>query len=188
MQRRDVGALDLGQPHMTELRQDVEPHDPPERLDRARPAVHRHMRLHVAIRQVGHRRLRGGRLRKRLLAPLQPVDDLRRLAARLLHRDVCRRPDGDPFRAPGRPALLDHVDLAAAGVDPYPESAELPIPEHRAPVLDGERVDDPLVEPDRASSGYAVLPKFRRPGRGQTVITSTPTETQFGRIWRGACR
>ncbi len=86
---------------MAELRHDVETHDPPEGLNRLRPAVDLDMGLHVALGERRHRRPRRGRggsvllcsaLWSGLSPPLTPpVDQHNRVACQTLPRVIRHR-------------------------------------------------------------------------------------------------
>ena len=150
VQRRDMRPVDLGQLQPTQLRQDVQLEQAPEGLHRPRPAVHRDMRRHVALREIGHRRLLHGRRRHRVLAAPDPVDDLRRLAPRLLRGHLDIPADDSALRQPARYARLGDVDFAPGRVDPYPESRLVAVPEHLVAAFDGKGVYGSLAELDGA--------------------------------------
>ena len=150
VQRRDMGPVDLGQLEPAQFRQDVQPEQAPEALHRPRPAVHRDMRRHVALREIGHRRLRNRRRQDRVLPAPDPVDDLCRLAPRLLRGHLDIPADDTALWQAARSTRLGNVDLAPGRVDPYPESRLVAVPEHLVAALDGKGVYGSLAELDGA--------------------------------------
>ena len=129
VERRHPLALHREQWEFAELRHEVLAEQPPDAFRRGRLAAHRDMLLHVARGQAGHRRPAREpgrqRLRNRVLARLDPVDDPRRPAPRLVSGDHPVPAHRHPHRLSFRPALHDDDPAAAAdrlpqGRDPEP--------------------------------------------------------------------
>ena len=147
MERRHRRMIDRQRRLPPERRQDVVVDRAAVGLRRSRLQAHLDHLLEIGLHQLAHRRPFRQRHRLRLgdglLAGLDPGDDLRRPAARLLRRDDPDAPDrhANGVRAAG--ACLHHIVLASARIDAHPEPLELAVPEHRVPVG--------LQPPDRAA-------------------------------------
>ena len=142
MQRRGMLPPDRFDRQLSQCRQDMVAERSPVDPGGVRVAVHRHMPLHVALRQTGHGEPGRWRRGDRILAPLDAVDDASRLAARLFGRDLAMPAQGDALR-PARPPALDDVDFPARGIDPHPVARQIMIPEDGV-LRGGEPVDGPL--------------------------------------------
>ena len=170
---RRVFAPDRADRLRAERGEDVPAHDEPVEPGRARLAVHRHVGPKVALGQLRDRELRR---RKRILPPLQPVDRRPRTLSRLVGGEIAVLPERHPPR-PVRPAGLDHVDLAAGGMDPDAEPGEVAVPERGVALLHAERLDGALADPELASPGHPG-PPFDRAGPFVSVIK--PSESGIG--------
>ena len=155
-------ALDRRHRQMSQFGQDVEIEHAPKRLHRARTAVHFEVGLDVALGQLGHCRRRRRRMRERILAAPDAVDDPRRLDARLGRRNLPMYADLDAFRLARRPPDLDHVDLASARIHPDAETGEVPVPEQRIAALDGHALHRPLGNPNGLLSRHLSQPASRK--------------------------
>ncbi len=153
MQRRNLSSSDLADRHPAQDGKNVLVEHAPVRCNGARLAMHLDMDAHEPFGQFGHGELRVGRHRHGNLAPLDAVDDHGRPLPRLIGRQVPMTPEGHTLR-PGRPPGLNHVDLAAGGMDPHPEARQVPIPEDGILGIDGECIDGELGDPELASSGH----------------------------------
>ena len=121
---------------------------------RRRLAAHRHMLAKIAARERGNGGFGGCRFggrgfggcgfgeregaRPGVRSRLDAGDDRRRAPARLVGGDDPVPAEGDPPRAVRPPALHD-IDLRARGLDPHPETGQVPVPEHGV-LLDGQRL------------------------------------------------
>ena len=149
MQRRHVGGLDHDERHHAEGGQDVVLERAPVDAGGMSVAVDRDMGAQIALREVGYGG--AGRGRRRLLAPLDAVDDLGGAEAGLGRGELAV---GAERNAPGRAAgpALDDVDLPAGGIDPPDtEARELAVPEDPVLPLDREAVHPTARERQRAT-------------------------------------
>ena len=126
--------------------------------------MHRHVDPEIPLRQTGHREHGRGRRRKGILAALDPVDDRRAPLPRLPGGEVAVPPETDAPE-PGRPSGLDHVDLAAAGVDAHAEAGEVAVPEDGILLLDAKRVDGALGDSEFASPRHGAPSPIADDGR-----------------------
>ena len=99
---------------MPEFGHDMKPHDTPEGIDRLRAAVDLDMHAHVALGELGHRRLRNGLGRHRILAALDAVDHDHRFAPRRVGPHVAVAADDGALRAGRAARLTDCSDWCRA--------------------------------------------------------------------------
>ena len=114
MQRSDVAPLDRAHCLRAERWEDVAIENTSVRRHRARLAVHLHVHAHEPLGETRHGELGLGRCGRRLLAPLDAVDDHGRLLSGLVGGDLAVKAKRDPLRSAGA-SRLHHVDLAASG-------------------------------------------------------------------------
>ena len=122
-----------------------------------RTAIHRHMPVHVALRQVGYGECGCRRRGNRVLAAFDTVDDNSRLPARLIGGKLAVPAERHPLRTAPPPAL-HNVDLSAGGIDPDPKARQIVIPEHGILALDGEQIDGAFGDRQIVSFGHDRLP------------------------------
>ena len=154
-----------------------------------RVAVHRHVRLQVALRQIGHGERGLRRCRHRVLAPFDAVDDGNRLFARLLDGELAMPAEGNALRS-ARSAALHHIDLAPGRIDADSEAGQFAIPEDRVPSLDGQPVDGSFGDCELGSSWHRIPVRFSLPIAVFSIVSTTEAigikRVRIGaRVWRG---
>ena len=178
MQRRDVLGGDFLKFLVPEGGKDVVPQREPVAVCRVRPAPGLDMVLEPACRQIGD----GGRGRGPwVLAPLDAVDDLGRLAPARIHRLGAHPPERHPLQA-GRTPGLDDVELAPGGVDAHAEACGVAVPEDRVLAVGAEPVHDTLGQSEGAALGHGLSPggvdRSKMP-----VIKPRPPDIEFVAVY-----
>ena len=154
VQGGDLLAADGGDRGTAEGGHDVLSDGGPVEDLRPRLAADRDVLLEVARGELRHRdRSAGGGGGRGIVPGLDAGDDAGRLLPRLAGRDRPVAPDGEAPGAALSPALY-HEGLGARGVDPHPEAGEVPVPEDRVPLRDGEPPDGPSGEPEAPGHGH----------------------------------
>ena len=120
-----------------------------------RVAVHRRMRLQVALCQIGHGERGLRRCRHRVLAPFDAVNDGNRLFARLLDGELAMPAEGNALGS-ARAAALHDKDLAPGRIDPDPEAGQFAVPEDGILCFDGQPVDGSFGECELGSSWHRI--------------------------------
>ena len=136
VQGGDLFAADGRDRGLPESGHDVLPDRSPVQHLGPRLAADRDVLLEIALGELRHRD--PGAVGGRGIVPsLDAGDDAGGPLPRLVGRDRPVPPDGE---APGAalPPALHHEGLGARGIDPHPEAGEVPVPEDRLPILDGE--------------------------------------------------
>ena len=167
VQLRHVLARGLGNRHIADGRKNERVQKPLVHLCRSRLAVNRHMLPHVPLSRFRHRlarrRLRGGfSLARRVLTVLDARNGERRLSARSFDRHEPVPAERHPLR-PTAPSALNNEDLGTARIYPYPEPGQVPVPEHRVPVLDGEPINGPFRDRHGLQFRHLPLPSLGNP-------------------------
>ena len=111
VERGDLLGTDLLQRHCPEDRKNMKIEGHLVGLGRYRPAPDTEMDGQTAGRQIGDRGLGRWLRRQRIVAALDAVDHLCRLASPVFDRDGGIGSEGDPLQA-GRPPGLHDIDLA----------------------------------------------------------------------------
>ena len=138
---------------VTEFRQDVQLHQPSECFLRGWPAVHRDMRPQVSFGKIRHR---GCRARDRVIPPLDPIDDGRRLSPRLFRAECDMGANAYALERSVGPVCLGDVHLAPGAVDPDTEAGKITVPEEGiGAILETELGHATIVEPDAACPAQA---------------------------------
>ena len=119
---------------------------------RPRLAADRDVLLEIARGELRHRDPGSGGGRG-IVPGLDAGNDAGRLLPRLAGRDRPVAPDGDT-PGPSLSPALHHEGLGAGGVDPHPEAGEVPVPEDRVPLRDGESPDGPRGELPAPGHGH----------------------------------
>ena len=120
-----------------------------------------------------------------ILAPLDAVDDLCRLAPALLDRLALARAQGHALEA-GRSPRLDDIGLAAGGVDPHTEAGQVAVPEDGILAVDRQSVDDALAQSECASPRHS-LARLGSPSSNRTraALIRGPLERIYADNARG---
>ena len=162
---RDMGAFDRGQGQLAQRGDDVQVHRAPRGVCGPRLAAHRDMVPQIPGCELPHgrsvRELRRQWFENRLLTRLNPRDDQRRPAPRVVCVHDPMTPDRHPLRRlpfPRSPRLC-HIDVATRRIGPCPEASQLAVPDHRV-ALDPERRHHAVGNRPRLQLCHAVL-RFR---------------------------